>query len=293
MAQAQPQSAPGRPRRFGLHFQVVNRIVGQIGRLTAFVVLGLLATTSRSAAQGIEVTGFTGLAYPLYDERLTLRAGNPSIPGVEVTSISTPVLQGDGGPVFGGAVAFEFGIIGLEGRLDTMEAAIDFSGARYNLRGTAFPFQGVTASIIAAPGRFEADRISVLSLNARIRTPGPVGLVLSGGVSYLPDITVSGSVPLAVDAPLLPQLGFDAGLTLRATPEPSGHRYGVNGGAGLRVGGRIALVGEVRAFYFREYELRFGTTNGPQLLDDLLAEADLVSFEPIFVNAQVGLAIKF
>ena len=73
MAQAQPQSAPGRPRRFGLHFQVVNRIVGQIGRLTAFVVLGLFATTSRSAAQGIEVTVFTGLAYPLYDERLTLR----------------------------------------------------------------------------------------------------------------------------------------------------------------------------------------------------------------------------
>ena len=135
MAQAQPQSAPGRPRRFGLHFQVVNRIVGQIGRLTAFVVLGLFATTSRSAAQGIEVTVFTGLAYPLYDERLTLRAGNPSIPGVEV-----------------------------------------------------------------------------------------------------------------VDAPLLPQLGFD---------------------------------------------LRFGTTNGPPLLDDLLAEADPVRFEPIFVNAQVGLAIKF
>ena len=52
-------------------------------------------------------------------------------------------------------------------------------------------------------------------------------------------------------------------------------------------------MGEVRAFYFREYELRFGATNGPQLLDDLLAEADLVRFEPVFVNAQVGLAFKF
>ncbi|HJR58645.1 MAG TPA: hypothetical protein VJ813_04585 [Vicinamibacterales bacterium] len=258
-----------------------------------FGLLGLLATTSAASAQGMDVTVFTGLAYPLYDQRLTLRPGDPSIPGVEVTSASSPVLRGDGGPVLGAALAVEFGILGIEGRLDTMDTAIDFSGARYDLRGTAFPFQGVTASIIASPGRFEADRISVLSLNARIRTPGPIGLVVSGGVSYLPDITVSGSVPLDVESPQLPPLGFDAGLTLRATPGQSGHRLGVNGGAGLRIGGRIALVAEARAFYFREYALRFGTANGPQLLDDLLAEADPVNFEPVFVNAQVGLAFRF
>lgn len=260
---------------------------------TSSVMLVLTAGLSNAAAQAIDLTVFTGLAYPLYDERLTLRAGNPVIPGVDVTSVTTPVLRGDGGFVFGAAVALELGPFGVEGRLDSIDAAIEFSGARYELRGTAFPFQGVTAAIAAPPGRFDADRISVLSLNARIRTPGPIGIQLSGGLSYLPDITVSGSVPLSVDAPQLPPLGFDAGLTLRATPGQSEHRVGVNGGAGLRIGGRVALIGEVRAFYFREYELRFATADGPEILDDLLADADPIRFEPVFVNAQVGLAFRF
>jgi hypothetical protein len=255
-----------------------------------FLVTGAAAP---AAAQGVDLTVFGGIAYPMYDERLTLRPGDPSISGVEITSATSPVLQGDGGAVFGAALAFDFGILGIEGRVDTIDAAIDFSGARYDLRGTAFPFQGITARITASPGRFDADRVSILSLNARIRTPGPAGIMISGGLSYLPDITVSGSVPLAVESPLLPPLGFDAGLTLRATPGESEHRFGVNGGAGVRIGGRIALVGEVRAFYFREYDLRFGTANGPELLDDLLAQADPVGFEPVFVNAQVGLAFRF
>lgn len=265
----------------------------RLGRLPSFALLCVLCTSSPAAAQRIDITLFGGLAYPVYDERLTLRPGDPVISGVEITSVTSPVLTADGGPVFAGAVAFELGILGIEGRLDSIEAAIDFSGTRYDLRGTAFPFQGVTATIAAAPGRFEADRISVLSLNARIRTPGLVGLQVSGGLSYLPDITVTGTVPLEVDAPQLPPLGFDAGLTLRATPGQSEHRWGVNGGAGLRIGGRVALLGEVRAFYFREYELQFGTANGPDVLDDLLAEADAVRFEPVFVNAQVGVAFRF
>ena len=253
----------------------------------------LAATAPRVAAQGIDFTVFAGLAYPLYDERLTLRPGALSIPGVEVTNVVNPELQGDGGAVLGAALAFELGIIGIEGRIDSVDAGIEFTGARYDLRGTAFPFQGVTAGIVANAGRFDADRLSIFSVNARLRTPGPIGLVASGGLSYLPDITVSGSVPLAVDSPQLPPLGFNAGLTLRATPGQTGHRFGVNGGVGLRVGGRVGLIGEVRAFYFREYELRFGTTNGPELLDDLLAEADPVRFEPVFVNAQVGLSFRF
>lgn len=264
-----------------------------LGRLPSLAILCLLAATTPAAAQGIDITVLGGLAYPVYDERLTLRPGVPRISGIEITSVDSPVLTADGGAVFGGAVALELGILGIEGRLDSIEAAIDFSGARYDLRGTAFPFQGVTATIAAAPGRFEADRVSVLSLNARLRTPGPIGLQISGGLSYLPDLTVTGSVPLELDAPQLPPLGFDAGLTLRGAPGEAEHRWGVNGGAGLRLGGRVALIGEVRAFYFRDYELRFGITNGPDFLDDLLAEADAVRFEPVFVNAQVGLSFRF
>jgi hypothetical protein len=257
------------------------------------MVILAFTTAAPAVAQGFDFTVFAGVAYPLYDERLTFRPGDLTIPGVEVTSAIPPELKGDGGAVFGAAFTFELGILGIEGRLDSVDAAIDFSGARYDLRGTSFPFQGVTASIIADPGRFEADRLYILSANLRLRTPGPIGVMASGGLSYLPDITVSGSVPVTVSSPQLPPVGFDAGLTLRATPGQSGHRFGLNGGIGLRVGGRVGLIGEVRGFYFREYELRFATLNGPAILDALLAEADPIGFEPVFINAQVGLVIKF
>lgn len=254
----------------------------------------LLAAARDVSAQTVELTVFTGRAFPLYDERLTLRPSTPVLPGVEVTVANPPLLNADGGPVFGAALALELGLVGIEGRLDATEVGLEFGGTRYDFRGTAFPFAGLTAGIVVAPGRFDADRIPLLSLNARIRTPGPIGVILSGGLSYLPRIDISGSIPLTVDAPALslpPSL--TAALTLRATPGETEHRFGVNGGAGLRIGGRLALTAEVRGFYFREFELRFARTSGPDLLDNLLAAAAPVRFEPVFVNAQVGVAFRF
>jgi hypothetical protein len=262
--------------------------------LATCAVITLLMSAHRSSAQGIDLTIFAGRAFPIYDERLTLRPSSPSIPGVDVTVVDSPILRADGGPVFGAALAFELGIFGIEGRLDATDVAFEFTGARYDLRGAEPPFEDLTASIIASEGRFDADRISLLSLNARLRTPGPIGLVVSGGLSYLPDMRVTGALPLGLEAAGFPALpGFNASLILRATPGQDEHRFGVNGGAGLRVGGRVALLAEVRAFYFREYELRFGTDNGPAILDDLLAGVDPVRFEPVFVNAQVGVVFKF
>ena len=248
--------------------------------------------TRHASAQSVDVTIFGGLAFPLYDERIGVR--NPSIPGVEVTVPGSPNIRADGGAVFGGVVGVSFGVLGIEGRLDATQVGLDFSGARYDLRGTSFPFDGLTASIILAPGRFDTDRIPLLSLNGRFTTPGPVALIASGGLSYLPDISVTGSIPLAVDAPGVPGLPeFDASLRLRASPGESGHRFGVNGGAGVRIGGRIAFMAEVRGFYFGDYDLRFASEEGDDLIDDLLAQAATVSFRPVFVNAQVGLTFRF
>lgn len=262
-------------------------------RLAAAALVILAGLPAPGSAQEIEGTLFTGLAYPRYEERLAVRTGTPTIPGVNITVGLEPELRGDGGAVFGGSLAAQWGAFGLEGRLDTVGVGIEFSGARYDLLGVSFPFSGLTASLSAARGRFAADRISILSANARVRTPGFVSFIASAGLSYLPDISVSGSVPLKVEAPELPALGFDAALVLRASPGQSRHRFGVNGGAGLRVGGRVAFVAEARAFYFREYELRFASAGGPALLDDLLADADSVRFDPVFVNAQAGVAFRF
>jgi hypothetical protein len=256
------------------------------------LVIGAIGAASSASAQVVDATIFGGLAFPLYDERIGVR--NPSIPGIEITVAGSPEIRADGGAVFGGVVGVSSGRFGIEGRLDATQVGLDFSGARYDLRGTSFPFQGLTASIILAPGRFDADRIPLLSLNGRFTTLDRVALIASGGLSYLTDITVGGTVPVAVDAPGVPGLPeFDASLQLRASPGQSGHRFGVNGGAGVRIGGRVALMAEVRGFYFGEYDLRFSSEEGDSLLDDLLGQAATVSFRPVFVNAQVGVTFRF
>ena len=268
-----------------------ERRVHHLLSATRALVLVLGAATHGSA-QSIDATIFGGLAFPLYDERIGVR--NPSISGVEVTVPGSPELRADGGAVFGGVLGVSFGVLGIEGRIDATQVGLEFSGARYDLRGTSFPFDGLTASIILAPGRFDTNRIPLLSVNGRFTTPGPIALTASGGLSYLPDIDVTGSIPLAVDAPAIPGLPeFDARLRLRASPDESGHRFGLNGGVGIRVGGRVALMGEVRGFYFGDYDLRFSSEQGDGLIDDLLAQAATVSFRPVFVNAQVGLTFRF
>jgi hypothetical protein len=262
--------------------------------LAVWVASAVLVPGQRVAAQGIDLTLFAGRAFPVYEDRLVLRPGGPAIPGVNVDVVGSPELRTDGGPVFGGALAFELGVFAIEGRLDATKVGFDFTGARYDLRGATPPLQDLTASLIAAPGRFDVDRISLLSLNARLRTPGPIGIVVSGGLSYLPDLTVAGSVPFTAEAPGLPILpAVDAALTLRATPEQSEHRVGINGGAGVRIGDRVALMAEARVFYFREYELRFGVEDGVAVLNNLLEAVPPVRFRPLFVNAQAGLVFRF
>jgi hypothetical protein len=260
----------------------------------AACALMVLAGSGRAAAQGVDFTFFIGRAFPVYDERLALRPPTPTVPGADVTVTGSPLIEADGGPVVGGALAFEWGILGLEGRLDATDLALDLTGARYDVRATQPPFTGLTGSITVSDGRFDADPIMLLSANARLRTPGPVALVVSGGLSFLPELAVTGTVPLRVEIPGLPvPPGFEPELTLRAVPGQSDHRWGVNGGAGLRIGGRVALMGEIRAFYFREHELRFDVDNDLGILDALLDRLASVRFDPVFVNAQAGVTFRF
>lgn len=264
-----------------------------LARTVAIAVCALFLVPIPSAhAQVVDVTVFAGRAFPTYDERLSISPSSP-FPGVELTVEGAPLIRADGGPVFGAAVGFEFRRLGIEARLDATDVGLEFSGARFNLRGTGF-FQGVTATITAAPGRFDAQRIPLLSLNARYTRPGRVAFVGSGGLSFLPDFEVTGAIPLTVDAPAflaLPETS--AALTLRAAPDEATHRFGVNAGGGVRVGDRIAFTADVRAFYFREFTLGFARANGPELLDELLLGATPVHFTPVFLNAQVGVSFRF
>jgi hypothetical protein len=261
----------------------------------ATAMLSLLALPAAAAAQHLDVTVFAGRAFPVLDGRLVLRAPSvPSLPGVEVTATRTPELRADGGPVFGGAVALEFGIVALEGRLDATRVGFDVTGARYDLRSLGEPFPGLTGSVTIGDGRFDLRRHNLASINLRLRTPGYVGLIASGGLSYLPDIQVTGTVPVTVElggAPALPSL--QPRLSVAAAPDQSAHRWGVNAGAGIRVGGRVSLVAEARVFYFRDYTLHFVMDDAVPFLGELVGSVNAIRFEPVILNAQAGLTFRF
>ena len=264
-------------------------------RVLGLAVVACLALAPQASAGQIDLTLFLGRAYPVYDERLTLRPSPPALPGVDINVTGEPVIRADGGPVLGGALAFELGVLGVEARVDGTEVGFDFSGARYDLRATQPPFTGLSGSVTLGHGRFDARRMYLLSGNVRLRTPGPIGLVASGGLSLLPDITITGSVPVSLDIAGLSVLqGAAPRLHLRAVPGESEHRIGVNGGAGLRLGGdRVGLMVEVRGFYFREYDLRFEVEGAPEFAAGLLESTDAVRFRPVIVNGQAGLVFRF
>jgi hypothetical protein len=261
--------------------------------LLLMTVLACAAPAATAFAQG-DVTFFIGGAFPAYDQNLAFRPPVPSLPGADITVTGSPEIRANGGLVFGGALAFELGVLGIEGRLDSTEIAFDLTGARYDLRATSPPFEGISGTITVGNGQFDADRLTILSLNARLRTPGPVGLVASGGLSYMPGITITGAIPITIQLSGAPPIGADPRLRLRVAAGEADSRFGLNGGAGLRIGGsRVALMAEVRAFYFTGLELRFGVDDVPDLIDDLVERLAPIEFEPVIVNAQAGLVFKF
>ena len=136
------------------------------------VLTAVVAVPAQAYAGQMDLTLFLGRAYPVYDERLLIRPSPPSLPGVDITVSGDPVIRADGGLVFGGALAFELGVFGIEGRVDGTEVDLDFSGARYDLRATQPPFTGVTGSVTLGAGSFDIRRFYLLSGNVRLRTPG-------------------------------------------------------------------------------------------------------------------------
>ena len=258
--------------------------------LTATVLL--IVAVPGVAAADWDLMVFGGRAYPTHEERLVIRFPEvPVVPGLEITSAGTPEIRGQGGPVLGGALASEIGIFGIEGRLDLVEVDLEFSGVRYDLEFSPPAFGVSSGNVTIGDAVLQADRLKIISVNARVRTPGPLALIASGGISYLPGFEVSGTVPVAF------QLGNLSGLAqpqlrVRIDPEESDNSFGVNGGAGLRIGGRVGVFAEVRAFYFKAYELGLEFDDAQPLVNSLLDNVDTVRFRPLIVNAVAGVSIR-
>ena len=260
-------------------------------------------------AGGFELGIHAGPALPSYEQSFRYDPGTVTVPvpGVTLTQTGTFGLEAEGGVSFGASVAFMAGIIGLEGRLDTADLEIATQPGTYDVRADLPPpLPDATTSLAIGGGPANLERIYPLSLNLRLRTPGPVGFVVSGGLSYLPSLRLdtTQTVGLGVTGIVGGRLDV-ARLRLRAEVAPQDEddgRMGVNLGAGLRLalGPRVALTLEARAFRFQEQTLNWGRDDdGPlspiesALLREVQARLAPVEFSPTFYQGTAGLALAF
>jgi hypothetical protein len=256
-------------------------------------LLSVLAVPTAARA-GWDLSVFGGVAFPTYEQRFTVRAPTVvPLPGFVVQPADDLTIDAKGGSVFGAALCGEVGVLGIEGRFDSTAIELRTSGLTYGLRYSAPPLPTFTGSLSIAPGPLETSRLNLLSLNLRLRTPGPVSLVASGGFSYLPDFDVTGSTPVQLAISGIPALDQTGTFRLRVAPTESSHRFGVNAGAGLRftIAPGVSLFGEGRVFYFKEYELSIDVDD-PRL-QALVGAIEEPRFRPVVVNAVGGLVFSF
>jgi hypothetical protein len=276
------------------------------------VALAALLPAAASAEGNLEVAGYLGTSFPFYSQSFTYSPGpvSLSIPGITITQEGVFKMDGSGGLVLSGGVTYYFGgVIGIEGRLDTVKLNVDTTGAKYDVRltlpGLPQPF---TASLDLGTGTADLSTLKPWSLNLKLRTPGPVRLFVSGGVSRLPalEFTVNQNIGLGATALNVITSKLDVGtvrLKGALVPQEGESRWGANAGGGLQLGlgPRVALVAEARFFYFgeRTYDWsavptdRFLAGLEQRLLDATKQRLPAVKFKPQFFQATGGVSISF
>lgn len=275
-------------------------------RIPAAAVALALSAAAAPAADW-EAAAWAGPTFPSFEQSFSFDPGSITFPGgIVVDNAGVFRMDGSGGIAFGGSLAFHpVPIVGIEGRLDTADVDVATQGARYELRANVPPFGQVRTTLAFTEGEGDLERLLPLSLNLRLRTPGPLGLFASGGVSYLPAFRFEIRQPVEAtigDAPLIP-IG-EVTLPAEALPEAEGEgRWGWNVGGGLqvRVAPRVRLMAEGRYFRFQAQTLIWGEPEGSGALNGLqreivrqiAGELEPVQFNPTFWQATAGIALAF
>jgi hypothetical protein len=272
------------------------------------LLLAALAPPALAGAAELELTGYAGYTFPFYKQTFEYDPGPVAvpIPGVTVDQAGSFALEAAGAPAFAGGVAFYLTEgFGLEVRYDRADLTVDTKASSYTVRvGLPAPFDPVVADLALAEGTADLKAAAPLSLNLKLRTPGSVRFVVSGGVSRLGDLefTVEQTVGLGVIAFDLVESNVHVGtIGVRGTAAAESS-WGGNLGLGLQVpiGEHGALVLEGRGFYFPRRTVEWEpVVDRPlsvielALLERLQERLPPVEFEPWWVQATVGFAIRF
>jgi len=216
--------------------------------------------------------------------------------------------QASGGPAFaGGLTLWATGGLGFEVRYDRVDITVKTQGANYAVRvGLPAPLDPVIANLSLSEGEADLKPVAPWSFNLKLRSGGKVRFTTSFGASRLGDIemTLTQSIGLGV-------IGFDfaqgsaqiATLSVKATAAGAGvSSWGANLGLGLQIpiGEHAAFLVEGRGFYFPKRTIAWEpvldrplTPIEQTLLDRALERLDPLEFEPWWVQATVGIAVRF
>jgi hypothetical protein len=278
--------------------------------LSVVLVLVLSDAALALAGDRLEISGFAGFTFPFYSQTFTYDPGSVTvpIPGVSVTESGQFALTASGGAAFAGAITFyATSGLGFEFRVDHSNVTIDTQGGSYTVHvGLPPPLDPVIAKVSLTQGTADVGALTPLSFNLKLRSGGKVRLTTSFGASKLGniDMTLTQSVGLGV-------IGFDFGqgsaqiATLGVKASAVGgtaSSWGGNLGIGLQIpiGEHVAFQMEGRGFYFPKRTVEWEpvidrplTDIEKMLLERLQQRLPSVEFEPWWVQATIGLAVRF
>jgi hypothetical protein len=276
---------------------------------TLIVALSVCALAGVSArAAELELSGSLGYTLPFYEQTfpIDLRPPGSPVQGIELRPLEPLRLNAKGALAFAGAATVYFGPIGIEGRYDSARVDPTADPPVYSVRLSS-PFPNVSTTLVPAPTDVRLTSLTPVSLNLKLRTTGPLGLSVSGGVSYLPEFQLVVRQPINLRVGGLGLPGLDLGsVAAEAVSRPQDpvrdSRIGANAGVGLRLplSDHAGLVVDGRAFYFPEHvlEWRVRQTGGPvslppALLQSIAEQLEPVRFNPAYFHLQGGIALSF
>lgn len=280
----------------------------RVSRL-ALLALAAAAAATRAHAGSFEIAVHLGRTLPTFEQTLRYDPSSeiPSVPGVSVQAQGPLELTAQGDLAFsGGATWFFAGPLGLEARLDGLTAHLEATDAVYDVRFSQPPLPTLSAQLVLGGRDLEVEPARPVSLNLRLATSGKVRVSISGGVTHLGSLdvsgTLSGSLVASVGGVALPVAGASVSLRAIAPPdEEEQGQYGANAGLALQIGltDTLALSIEGRGFIFKERTLTWSAEGAPAnaleeaIQNELLARLEPIRFTPTFFSVNAGLSLRF
>jgi len=275
----------------------------------ALFAIAAVGLASPAAAGGVEIAFHVGLTMPTFEQTLRYDPSGeiPSVPGVSVQAQGPLELTARGDLAFSGGLTWFFaGPLGVEARLDRLSADLEAADTVYDVRVSQPPLPVLGARLVLGGRGLRVERALPLSLNLRLASSGRVRVSVSGGVSYLDALQVSGTLSGSLDTLIggvnLPFLAASVNLRAVAPPEEEQHgQYGANAGLALQIGlsDAVALSVEARGFVFKERTLTWSAEGVPAnaveeaLQQELLARLEPIRFTPTFFSVSAGLSLRF